>query len=96
MRHREFLRGPARGRVKHMDFVPIYYVHAVRNRDVVASNLVSAWLMTGIVVVLAYILKISFPQQSAGIDINRPEHVPPFDEKPTGGYLWRWAVSMTR
>ena len=52
--------------------------------------------MTGVVVILTQALELSFPQQPAGIDVNRSEHVPPFDEKPPPNYLWRWSVSMTR
>ena len=95
-RHGELAQRLSGGRVEPEDLFAVDHVHGVRQGDVVAADLAGARLVAGVVEKLAEPLEFLLPQQPAGVDVQRADHVGTFDEQPPGGHLRRGAMSVTR
>ena len=71
-------------------------VYRIAERHVVAADFAGAGLVARVIVELAEPGQLALPEQPAGVDVDRSEHVGPLDHQSPGGHLRRRAVAVSR
>ena len=76
----EFLQGFTGCRVELQTFIRQRQIDRIRKREIVTADLISPRMMSGVTIVMADTLDLTFPQQTPGIDIQSSENVLAFNE----------------